>query len=412
MYDAIVIGARCAGSPTAMLLARKGYRVLLVDRAKFPSDTMSTHYIHQPGVLRLARWGLLDRVAASGCPPVSRLSLDFGPFTLAGPPPAADGVAEGYAPRRYVLDPILADAAIEAGVEFRDRFSVETLLWDGDRVTGLRGHGRDGASVDEPARLVIGADGMHSLVARSVQAPAYNEKPPTNCGYYTYWSGVPVSDFEIFVRERCAFGAFPTNDGLTLIVVGRPHEEFASIRTDIEGSYLRAIDLAPSLAERVRGGRREERFIGTADLPYFYRRPYGPGWALVGDAGYHKDPSTAEGISDAFRDAELLAEAIDAGFSGHEPLDEALAGYQQRRDEATAAIYEFTHQLASYEPPPPEMQQLLHALVGNQEQTNRFLGLIAGTTPFAEFFAPENVQQILAHAAEQQVLPASATSMT
>ncbi len=396
MYDAIVVGARCAGSPAAMLLARKGYRVLLIDRAKFPSDTMSTHYIHQPGVLRLKRWGLLDRVAATGCPPVSRLSLDFGAFTLAGPPPAVDGVSDAYAPRRYILDPILAEAAVEAGAEFRDNFSVEALLWDGDRVAGIRGHSRDGATVEERARLVIGADGMHSFVARSVQAPSYNEKPATNCGYYTYWSGVPVRDFEVFVRERCAFGAFPTNDGLTLIVVGRPHDDFTTIRTDIEGNYLRAIDLAPSLAERVRSGKREERFVGTADLPYFYRKPYGPGWALVGDAGYHKDPTTAEGISDAFRDAELLAEAVDAGISGRQPLEEALAAYERARNEATAAIYDFTYHLASYEPPPPEMQHLLHALAGNQAQTNRFLGLIAGTTPFPEFFAPENVQRILA----------------
>jgi flavin-dependent dehydrogenase len=396
MYDAIVVGARCAGSPTAMLLARKGYRVLLVDRARFPSDTMSTHFIHQPGVLRLARWGLLDRVTASGCPPVSTLSLDFGPFALSGPPPAADGVTDAYAPRRFILDPILADSAVQAGVEFRDGFSVEALLWDGDQVVGIRGHGPDGNTVEERSRLVIGADGMHSLVARNVQAPAYNEKAPTNCGYYTYWSGVPVSSFEIFVRERCAFGAFPTNDGLTLIVVGRPHAEFPTIRTDIEGSYLRAIDLAPSLSERVRAGKREERFVGTADLPYFYRRPYGPGWALVGDAGYHKDPSTAEGISDAFRDAELLAEAIDTGFAGREPLLDALAGYERERNATTAALYDFTYHLASYEPLPPEMQQLVHALAGNQEQTNRFLGLIAGTTQFAEFFAPANVQRILA----------------
>jgi flavin-dependent dehydrogenase len=398
MYDVIVIGARCAGSPTAMLLARQGHRVLLLDRAQFPSDTMSTHYIHQPGVLRLKRWGLLDRVAATGCPAVTKLSLDFGPFTLRGAPPPADGVAEAYAPQRRVLDPILANAAVDAGAEFRDGFTVESLLWDGDRVAGVHGHGRDGVTVDEQARLVIGADGMRSLVAREVQPSVYNDMPATTCGYYTYWSGVPVSDFEVYIRERCAFGAFPTNNGLTLIVVGRPHEEFAAYRSDIEGTYLRSIDLAPSLAERVRSGKREERWVGTADLPYFFRKPYGLGWALVGDAGYHKDPSTAEGISDAFRDAELLAEAIDAGFAGRHPLEQALAGYEQLRNEAAMPLYEFTHHLASYEPPPPEMQQLLHALTGNQEKTNRFIGLIAGTTPFAEFFAPENIAQIMAEA--------------
>jgi len=146
------------------------------------------------------------------------------------------------------------------------------------------------------------------------------------------------------------------------------------------------------------------REIGTADLPYFFRRPYGPGWALVGDAGYHKDPSTAQGISDAFRDAELAADAIDAGLAGSQPMETALAAYESRRNDAAMPMYEFTHHLASYEPPPPEMQQLFHALVGNQEQTNRFLGLIAGTTPFAEFFAPENVGAILAGAAQPTVV--------
>lgn len=399
MYDAIVIGARCAGSPTAMLLARRGYRVLLLDRAKFPSDTMSTHYIHQPGIARLACWGLLSDVVASGCPPIPRLSLDFGPFTLAGRPPAAEGITEAYAPRRRVLDPLLAHAAVEAGVEFREGFSVESLVWDGEQISGVRGHGRSGATVTERARLVVGADGMRSLVARNVQASLYNDKPATSCGYYTYWSGVPVSDFEIFVRERRAIAAFPTNDGLTLIVVGWPHEEFATYRADIEENYLKTLNLAPTLVERVQSGRREERFIGTADLPYFYRKPYGPGWALVGDAGYHKDPSTAEGISDAFRDAELLAGAIDSGFAGRQTFGEAMGDYERQRNETTAALYEFTHHLASYEPPPPEMQRLLHALVGNQEQTNRFVGLIAGTTPFAEFFDPGNVARILAGAA-------------
>jgi len=404
MYDVIVSGARCAGSPTAMLLARQGHRVLLVDRAKFRSDTMSTHFIHQPGVLRLQRWGLLDRVVESGCPPVPRLSLDFGPFTLSGPPPAVDGVTQAYAPRRSVLDPILVDAAVEAGVEFRDRFTVEELLRDGDRVIGVRGHGPDGVCVSEQAQLVVGADGRHSMVARSVQARVYNDKPPNNCAYYSYWSGVPVSDFEIYARERRAFGGFPTNDGLTLILAACPNEEFAAYRSDVEGHFFRTLDLAPAFAGRVRGGRREERWIGTADLPYFFRRPYGPGWALVGDAGYHKDPSTAQGISDAFRDAELAADAIDAGLAGSQPMETALAAYESRRNDAAMPMYEFTHHLASYEPPPPEMQQLFHALVGNQEQTNRFLGLIAGTTPFAEFFAPENVGAILAGAAQPTVV--------
>jgi flavin-dependent dehydrogenase len=222
--------------------------------------------------------------------------------------------------------------------------------------------------------------------------------PPTNCGYYSYWSGVPARAFEAYIRERRAVAAFPTNDGLTCIVVGWPHDEFTAFRADIEGNYLKTIALAPALAERVQGGKREERFAGTADLPYLFRKPYGPGWALVGDAGYHKDPTTAAGISDAFRDAELLVEALDAGFAGRQPLEQALAAYERRRNEAALPHYEFTHQLASYEPPPPELQQLLQALQGNQEQIDRFVGLVANCTPFAAFFAPENVASILAGA--------------
>src|SRR5690606_8764836 len=158
MYDAIVVGARCAGSPTAMLLAREGFRVLILDRASFPSDTLSAHYIHQPGVARLKRWRLLHQVAASNCPPARAPSVDVGPFQLRGTPPPAGDAAEAYAPRRTVLDQILVEAAAAAGVEVRERFSVTDLVMEGDRVTGIRGHGVGGAPVTEQARIVIGAD--------------------------------------------------------------------------------------------------------------------------------------------------------------------------------------------------------------------------------------------------------------
>src|ERR687884_1549155 len=147
MYDAIVVGARCAGAPTAMLLARRGYRVLLLDKAGFPSDHMSTHWIHQPGVARLARWGLREQLAATGCPPITAISMDFGPFALRGTPPPAGDVAEAYCPRRTVLDKLLVDAAVEAGAELREHFSVEQLVWDGDRVGGVSGRTTNGRTV-------------------------------------------------------------------------------------------------------------------------------------------------------------------------------------------------------------------------------------------------------------------------
>lgn len=395
MYDVIVIGARCAGSPTAMLLARKGYRVLVVDRDRFPSDHMSTHWIHQPGVAQLERWGLRERLAATGCPPITSISMDLGPFALRGTPPPAGDVAEAYCPRRTVLDKLLVDAAVEAGAELRERFSVQELVLDGDHISGITGQSVTGTTVTEQARIVIGADGIHSLVAQQVGAATYNTKPALQCAYYSYWSGVPLDGVEFYPREHRGIGILPTHDGLATIIVGWPHEEFHTYRSDIEGNFLKTLELAPALADRVRQGKREERFVGTADLPFFFRKPYGPGWALVGDAGYHKDPITAQGITDAFRDTELLTEAIDAGLSGKRPLEEALADYERRRNEAAMPMYELTQQFASLEPPPPEMQQLFAALRNNQEQTNRFFGTLAGTVPIPEFFAPENVGQII-----------------
>ena len=402
MYDAIVVGARCAGSPTAMLLTRLGYRVLLLDKAGFPSDTLSSHYIHQEGVARLKRWGLLDRVTESNCPQTCRMTFDVGPFALVGSPPPVDGVACGYSPRRRVLDTILVEAAAEAGAEVREHFTVTDLLMDGDRVGGIRGHAESGAMATERARIVIGADGLRSLVARTVRAPAYHEGPALTCAYYTYWSNVPIVGVELYSRPERVILAFPTNDEQTLTIVMWPHAAFHKVRADIEGHFMQALDLAPPLAERVRIGTRSERFMGTADLPFFFRKPYGPGWALVGDAGYHKDPITAQGITDAFRDAGLVAEAIDAGFSGKRPLAEALANYERRRNEVALPIYEFTHQFAALEPPPPEMQQLFAALRRNQEQTNRFFGILTGALSIPEFFAPENLSRIMSAAASTE----------
>jgi 2-polyprenyl-6-methoxyphenol hydroxylase-like FAD-dependent oxidoreductase len=403
MYDAIVVGARCAGSPTAMLLARKGYRVLLLDRAGFPSDTLSTHYIHQPGVARLKRWGLLERVVASNCPPVLRQKLDFGPFALVGSPPPADGVAEGYAPRRRVLDQILVEAAVAAGAELREHFSVKELVTDGERVAGIRGRAAGGAAVTEKAPIVIGADGLRSFVARTVQAATYNVRPTLTCAYYSYWSGVPIQGAELYPRPDRMIIAAPTNDGQTITIVYWPNAAFHEVRSDIEGNFSKALDLASGLAERVRSGKRTEPFRGTAQLLNFYRKPYGPGWALVGDAGYNKDPITAHGISDAFRDAELLAGAIDEGLSGRRPLENALADYERRRNEATLPLFEMTCQFATLQPPPPEQQQLFAALRRDQEQTDRFMGTVAGTVPIPKFFAPENIGRIMGATGQGEV---------
>jgi 2-polyprenyl-6-methoxyphenol hydroxylase-like FAD-dependent oxidoreductase len=229
-----------------------------------------------------------------------------------------------------------------------------------------------------------------------VEAPSYHLRPTLSGAYWGYWSGVPAEAIEVYPRDGRVAVAFPTNDGLTCVAAQWRQAEFHAVRSDVERSLFEVLDLAPGLAERVRGGRRETSFEGRFDLHNYFRKPFGPGWALVGDAGYMKDPITGQGMGDALRDAELLAEALDAGFSGRRPLHAALAHYQRRRDEQAMPMYEFTCQLAALEPPPPQMQELFGALRYNQAETDRFLGAFGGTVSVQEFFAPENVERIIA----------------
>jgi 2-polyprenyl-6-methoxyphenol hydroxylase-like FAD-dependent oxidoreductase len=395
-YDAIIVGARCAGSPTAMLLARKGYRVLVVDRATFPSDTVSTHILHPLGARALSSWGLLDRLAATGCPPIHTYAVDFGPFTLVGAPGTSE-TPVAYCPRRTILDKLLVDAAAQSGAEVREGLAVEEVLMEDGRAVGIRGRSKHGDCI-ERAQVVVGADGWRSLVAEAVRPEHYDEKPRLLAGYYSYWSELPMHGrFETYVRDRRAFAATPTHNGLTMVIAGWPYAEFAENKKDLEGNYLRTIELAPAFADRLRGARREARFVGAA-VPNFFRKPYGPGWALVGDAGYNRDFITGQGIMDAFHDAELCAAALDSAFSGTRPFDAAMSEYQRTRDARVKAMYDFTCQLATLEPPPPEMQQLFGAICGNRKAMDAFARMNAGTISPAEFFAPENVNAITAAA--------------
>jgi flavin-dependent dehydrogenase len=404
-YDVIVIGARCAGSPTAMLLARRGYRVLLLDRATFPSDTISTHLIHPPGVAALERWGLREQLEATGCPPIETYTADFGPISLSGSPRAVDGIAYALCPRRIVLDQILVEAAVAAGAELREGFTVEELILEGGRATGVRGHSRRGATVAEHAPLVIGADGRHSLVVETVQPERYNDRGTFMAQYYAYWSDLPTESVGFYARPEYGrgWGVLPTHDELTVVPFGWPKSEFAANRSDIKGNFLRALELAPAVAERVRGATRESRFFGAGEIPNVFRKPFGPGWALVGDAGYHKDPITAFGISDAFRDAEALASALDDVFTGRRGFDEALGDYQRARDEESLPYFELTCQFARLEPPPPELQQLLGAAYGVQQAMDDFVSVLAATLEPSAFFGPENAARLLGGTPEPAV---------
>jgi flavin-dependent dehydrogenase len=381
-YDAIVVGARCAGAPTAMLLARKGYDVLLVDRAHFPSDTVSTHLIHPPGVDLLRRWGLLDALVATGCPPIGSYAFDFGPVAITGTPRSRQGSDVAYCARRTVLDALLVDAAARAGAEVREGLSVQDVIVDDGTVTGIRGRA-DGSAVTEYARVVIGADGVHSRVAEAVGARSYREGPILAAAYYAYWSGFPVAESRWVIRPGRAFWSVPTNDGLTLLLAAWPYPDQPRIKADLQRNYVQAVTGA--VGERLDGARRESRVVG-AGVPNRFRTPYGPGWALVGDAGYAKEPATAQGITDAFHDAELCAEAVDGLMSATRALDNTMAAYQRRRDERALPMYEFTNQIGSLQPPPPEFGKLLGTISANRPAMDGFVSMFAGALSPREFF--------------------------
>jgi 2-polyprenyl-6-methoxyphenol hydroxylase-like FAD-dependent oxidoreductase len=397
MYDVIVVGTRVAGASTAMLLARRGLRVLAVDRARFPSDTVSTHQIQVPGVARLQRWGLLDGLIAAGTPPARRVRFDPGPVVLHGRLPIVGGADAIYSPRRTVLDALLVDAARAAGADLRERFVVENVVTANDRVVGIRGRADDGGMVQERARLVVGADGRHSLVARCVGAPIYRETPPSSVAAYTYWSGVHVDGGEMYGRagQRRMVGVWPTNDDLIITYVAAPIAELDRVRADPEGHLLQTLDRCGDLGERVRAGRREHRVVVTPDVPNRVRRPYGQGWALVGDAGLVMDPVTGMGIADAFRDADMLTEAVEAGFGTGSSLDTTLRGYHRSRDEVALPMYEFTTELAAFRPLRPEQRLLFDALADKPAEVDRFLAMLTGALPIPQYFSARHLFHVL-----------------
>lgn len=358
-YDVVVVGARCAGAATAMLLAQAGYDVALVDRAALPSDTLSTHALARGGVVQLARWGLLDEVVASGAPPIRAAWFHtYGPDAS----PSARhvvkdraGVDHMLAPRRYVLDQILADAAVRAGATLMTSTTVTGLVHEGGRVRGVRLGDRT-----LRARLVIGADGIRSRVAQWAGAETRASYAPSGALFYTYVDDVAWDGFEFHIAPGAFGGVFPTHDGAACVWLTRPPELATDVIT--AGSHrLRAWrqalrETVPGMAATVDAGRVVAPLRGTVGLPTYVRQVAGPGWALVGDAGYHRDPITGHGITDAFRDAELVAEAAGRFLDGV-PEDEAMAGYRCRRDESLVDLLRITLALGEF-PAVPRFSEL------------------------------------------------------
>ena len=390
-YDIIIVGARLAGSATAMLLARAGLRVLVIDQARFPSDTLSTHQLQVPGGALLRRWGLLERLVDAGTPGTRHVRFESAGVELAGDYPSVDGVDALHSPRRTLLDDLLVQAARASGAEVRESTIVEDLTAYDGRVTGVRCRPKHGRPTTETALLVVGADGKHSLVAKQVGARAQTHHPPSTLAAYTYWEDVPLSCGHVVNRDRRAVGVWPTNDGLTITYLAWPADEVAAYRSDPRAAVRMALQGTGELGQRVLAGRRVEPIRATTDLPNAIRESCGPGWALAGDAGLVMDPITGQGMGNALRDADLLASAVTTALDGPTSLEATLKDYVRARDRRTRAMYDLTVGLASLPPSQPAERALFEAIAARPEEVTRFLGTLSGSLPVRGLFSPPHL---------------------
>jgi 2-polyprenyl-6-methoxyphenol hydroxylase-like FAD-dependent oxidoreductase len=352
--DIIIVGARVAGASTAMLLARAGHRVVVLDRARRGSDTLSTHALMRPAVQQLERWGVLDQVIAAGTPGLDHVVFHYGAREV-----RLETSTTLYAPRRTVLDPLLVAAAERAGAELRFGTDVRGLLHGDDgRIVGVRVRDEQGGTTELRARVTIGADGRRSRVAAELQPAVTRTSATTSAFVYGYFAGVDADAYEWCYEHGVTAGLIPTGDGLAAVFVGVPPDRFTAELTGERG-FLQALSAAfPSVGERVTAATCVGPIRGFPGLPGWLRRPWGPGWALVGDAGYFKDPTTAHGITDALRDAELLAIALEETLDGRSAPAEALGHYEQVRDQLAAPFFAITDRIASFEWTLAEVQQL------------------------------------------------------
>jgi flavin-dependent dehydrogenase len=388
MPDVIVVGARCAGAATALLLAERGWEVLLLDRAAPGSDTLSTLYIHPPGVAKLLEWGVVPSLDALGVPPVENIDYRVDDIALHGATRHA-GSPPGLAPRRTVLDTALVDAAVARGVDYRPGVSVVGVAREAGRVAGVRV--RDARTGDEELRapLVVGADGMRSAVAGAVAAATLEETPPKTCAYYAYWPA-PRSTTTMRLRERSGgwVGAVETNGGEWLVGCYFPQSQFPRIRTDASAHYLACIErTAPDVAYELASAPRPDRLYGTGTQLNFVRESAGHGWALVGDAACNKDSITARGITDAFVQAELLRDCLGAP-GPVATIDAGLREYSVRHPDVVVDSYRGAVSVADLCVDDTRLD-LLRAVAGDASLTQRYFAMLGGSLGLEDFLTDD-----------------------
>jgi 2-polyprenyl-6-methoxyphenol hydroxylase-like FAD-dependent oxidoreductase len=370
-YDVVVAGARCAGAATAMLLARKGLRVLVVERGQYGTDTLSTHALMRGAVVQLRHWGLLGQLEAAGTPVVRTTSFHYAEREVRVPIKPRDGIPGLFAPRRVLLDRLLVDAARAAGAEVVYGLRVSDLVRRGDgRVAGVAVEDGNGTSFRVFADVVVGADGLHSTVARLAGAEVYETARHAGGVVYGYFSGLSNDGYHWHFRPGASVGRIPTNDGLTCVFAGTSARRFRDeLGRDIAAGFARVLREAdPELADAVAEAPRAGHLRGSPGQPGFLRRPFGPGFALVGDAAYFKDPITAHGITDALRDAELVADAVGEGSEA------AFARCHAMRDALARGILEISDRIASFEWDLPALEALHLALSDEMKREVAALG--------------------------------------
>lgn len=390
-YDVVIAGARCAGAATGMLLARSGLRVLVVDPQRPGSDTLSTHALMRDAVSQLARWDLLEPIVAADTPPVRRTTFLYG--NASGPEERIDidiasrgGIDALYAPRRTVLDPTLQEGARAHGADVHLGWAVTGIIRRSGTVVGAELSSVDGRHTSVRADLVIGADGIRSRVARLVGARTTLRAEHAAATIYAYLPDPGLEGYVWAYRPGVSVGAIPTNGGQACVFTSMPPARFEAERAGgLTGLHRRLLEeCVPELAARLHrtpsGPAAHRAFPG---VPGFIREGHGPGWALVGDAGYFRDPLTAHGITDALREAELLADAVLAGAPG------ALARWSEDRVERVRTFLEVTDHIASFAWSMDEIRELhltlSRAMRTLAESYMRSADQVTSTAPSSDF---------------------------